>query len=139
LQLIVVADGRLMIVKSFEDLEVWRLAKDLTIKTYRIVTTFPKDEVFGLASQIKRAALSVPANIAEGFGRFHYPDKTKFYLNARGSLLELKNHLLIANDLQFVSKADLNTMIQEIDQLGIKINNLIQVTRKQNLKANAAK
>ena len=81
-------------VKSFEDLEVWQKGKTLTIRIYEIAAHFPKDEVYGITSQIKRAALSVPANIAEGFGRYHFLDKAKFYLNARGSLYELKSHLI---------------------------------------------
>lgn len=78
-------------IKSFEDLEVWQKGKTLTLRIYDIGTHFPKDEVYGITSQIKRAALSVPANIAEGFGRYHFLDKAKFYLNARGSLYELKS------------------------------------------------
>lgn len=62
---------------------------------------------------MKRAALSVPANIAEGFGRYHYMDKAKFYINARGSLLELKSHLLIANKLNFLKKEDLDGVIDK--------------------------
>ena len=92
-----------MEIKSFEDLEVWKRAKELAVKIYKLTTTFPKDEIFGTTSQIKRAVLSVPANIAEGFGRYHYLDKAKFYLNARGSLFELKSHLLVAADLKFIS------------------------------------
>lgn len=72
-------------IKKFEDLEVWQMGKQLAIKIYSLTKSFPKDEIFGLTSQMKRAVLSVPANIAEGFGRFHYPDKAKFYLNARSS------------------------------------------------------
>ena len=89
-------------IKSFEDLEVWQKGKTLTLRIYGIVADFPKDEVYGITSQIKRAALSVPANIAEGFGRYHFLDKAKFYLNARGSLYELKSHLLIATELQLI-------------------------------------
>lgn len=128
-----------MDIKSFEDLEVWKLAKALVLEMYRLTKEFPKEEIFGMTNQINRASLSIPANIAEGSGRFHYPDRTKFYLNARGSLLELKSHLLIANDLKFVSKADLELTIKDIDQLGIKINNLINVTRKQSIKTTVNK
>jgi len=123
-----------MSIKSFEDLEVWQLSKELVTKIYRITKDLPQDEIFGITSQIKRAALSIPANIAEGFGRFHYLDKAKFYLNARGSLLELKSHLLIAFDLKFIDKAVTQQLIQDIDQLGIKLNNFITTTRKKAVK-----
>ena len=71
---------------GFEDLEVWQIGHEMVISIYELTKSLPREEAFGLTSQIKRAALSVPANIAEGFGRYHYMDKAKFYLNARGSL-----------------------------------------------------
>jgi four helix bundle protein len=120
-----------MDIKSFEDLEVWKKAKDLVLKTYKVTEDFPKDEIFGVTSQIKRAALSVPANIAEGFGRYHYLDKAKFYLNARGSLFELKSHMLITADLGFLDGILAAQLIENIDQLGIKLNNLVTATRKR--------
>jgi len=89
-------------IKSFEDLDVWQIGKVLTLKIYELTLHFPKEEVYGMTSQVRRAALSVPANIAEGFGRYHFMDKAKFYLNARGSLYELKSHLLIAQELRFI-------------------------------------
>lgn len=113
-------------IKSFENLDVWQIGKKLTIDIYRLTQGFPKDEVFGLTSQLRRAALSVPANIAEGFGRYHYLDKAKFYLNARGSLNELKSHLLISNELEFINKANFNDALHIIDDLGIRLNNLIK-------------
>ena len=117
-------------IKTFEDLDVWQKGKLLTLKIYEISSHFPKDEVFGISSQVKRAALSVPANIAEGFGRFHYLDKAKFYLNARGSLYELKSHLLIARELGFIRDGAADDSFELIDQLSLKINNLINATRK---------
>lgn len=86
--------------------------------------------MYGITSQIKRAALSVPANIAEGFGRYHFLDKAKFYLNARGSLYELKSHLLIATELRFLKQSDAADLLQAIDQLALQLNNLINATRK---------
>lgn len=119
-----------MEIRSFEDLEVWQIAKELVVKVYELTAVFPKDEIFGITSQIKRASLSIPANIAEGFGRFHYLDKAKFYLNARGSLFELKSHLLIAIELKLLDETITKQLIQDIDRLGVKINNLIGTTRK---------
>ena len=86
--------------------------------------------MYGITSQVKRAALSVPANVAEGFGRYHFLDKAKFYLNARGSLYELKSHLLIATELQFIKVADVADVLQIIEQLSLQINNLINATRR---------
>jgi four helix bundle protein len=108
-------------IKTFEDLDVWQKGKLLTLKIYKISSHFPKDEVFGISSQVKRAALSVPANIAEGFGRFHYLDKAKFYLNARGSLYELKSHLLIARELGFIRDGAADDSFELIDHLSLRL------------------
>ena len=146
----------LKLVNSFEDLEVWQVGKDIVMRVYHLTKDFPKQESFGLTSQMREAALSVPANIAEGFGRYHYLDKAKFYLNARGSLYELKSHLLIAQELGYfrkeirgdsvethrdwVKKIPINynesqsisiNIFQMIDSLSVKLNNLITATRKR--------
>jgi four helix bundle protein len=118
-------------VKSFENLEVWQLGRDLVTKVYTLTASLPESETFGLTAQTKRAALSVPANIAEGFGRYHYMDKAKFYLNARGSLYELKSHLLIAQDLGYLGGSQpVSDILTLIDGLSVKMNNLIASTRK---------
>jgi four helix bundle protein len=117
-------------IRTFEDLDVWQMGRDLTLKIYEFTSHFPKEEVYGMTSQTKRAALSVPANVAEGFGRFHFMDKAKFYLNARGSLYELKSHLLVAKDLGFMRDDMSDSIFQEIDKLSLKLNNLINKTRR---------
>ena len=120
-----------MEVKSFENLEVWQIGRDLVAKVYTLTASLPQSEAFGLIPQIKRAALSVPANIAEGFGRYHYMDKAKFYLNARGSLYELKSHLLIAQDLGYLKGSEpVSDVFTMMDNLSLKLNNLIAATRK---------
>lgn len=126
---------------SFEDLEVWQIGKNIVMEVYQLTTHFPKEESFVLTSQIRRAALPVPANIAEGFGRYHYLDKAKFYLNARGSLYELKSHLLIVQELDYLRQSQpvstslnepqtITSLLNTVDKLGLKINNLISNTRK---------
>jgi four helix bundle protein len=117
-------------IKDFEDLEVWQLGKQLAILTYKLTERFPPNEMYGLISQIRRAAISVPGNIAEGFGRYHYLDRVKFLFNARGSLNELKSHLLIAVELDFSTDASLQSVFELIEILSVKLNNLIAVTRK---------
>jgi four helix bundle protein len=120
-----------MEVKSFENLEVWQIGRDLVTKVYTLTASLPQSEAFGLAAQIKRAALSVPANIAEGFGRYHYMDKARFYLNARGSLCELRSHLLIARDLRYLKRSQpVSDVLTLVDNLSVKLNNLIATTRK---------
>lgn len=117
-------------IKSFEDLEVWQLGKQLAILTYKLTAEFPQKEIYGLTSQIRRAAVSVPGNVAEGFGRYHYMDRVKFFLNARGSLNELKSHLLIADELDFTGDGQLSGVFELIETLSVKLNNLITVTRR---------
>jgi four helix bundle protein len=89
---------------SFRDLRVWQEAMALTVEIYKSTAGFPKHELYGLTQQIRRAAVSIPSNIAEGKG--HYSDKefSRFLFHARGSLLELQTHLLIAEQLQYLSK-----------------------------------
>jgi len=120
-------------IKSFEDLAVWQMGKNITMETYRLTADFPKEEAFVLIPQIRRAALSVPANIAEGFGRYHHLDKARFYLNARGSLYELKSHLLIAQELGYFNQSQsISGLLTTVDKLGLKLNNLISSSRKLN-------
>jgi len=88
---------------SFEKLNVWHLAKDLTIKIYKITSKFPSSEKYGLVSQINRAAISVPSNIAEGSSRIGLKDKSHFYSIAYSSLMELVSHLMIAKELEFLN------------------------------------
>lgn len=114
-----------MVIKSFEDLEVWQLAKKLSLQIYKLTTKFPDEERFGLISQLCSAAVSIAANIAEGFGRYHTKDKINFFYNARGSLLEVKSHSLIAREVGLINDQDLDQILGEIKILGIKLNNFI--------------
>ena len=91
-----------MRIRSYRDLDVWRKAVDLTVECYRLTRSLPRDERFGLSAQIRRAAISVAANIAEGHGRTHRGDYLRHLSIAHGSLTELETHLLIATRLQYV-------------------------------------
>lgn len=114
-----------MIIRNFEDLEIWQLSRDLAIDIYKLTSKFPRSEQFGLTPQIRSAAVSVSANIAEGFGRYHLKDKINFFYNARGSLLEVQSHFLIAEGLGLVEREDLGDIPKKVKNLGIKINNFI--------------
>ncbi len=117
-------------IKSFEDLNVWQKGKRLAVEIYGLTSKFPKEEIYGMTSQIRRASVSVPANLAEGFGRYHFMDKAKFYLNARGSLYELKSHLVIAKELAFIEDGKGDGIFHCIEELSLGINNLINSTRR---------
>jgi len=101
--------GRMESIRSFEDLECWKTARNLRLFVSRqVVAHLPKEERYELASQLRRAARSMTANIAEGFGRFHFRDNYKFCSNARGSLFEVLDHLITAHDDQYITDATLS-------------------------------
>jgi four helix bundle protein len=88
--------------RRFEDLVMWQKSHALTLRTYRITTTFPKHETYGLSAQMRKAAVSVSANIAEGFSKRGRADKARFMNTAQGSLEELRYYFLLSRDLEYV-------------------------------------
>jgi four helix bundle protein len=90
--------------EGFRKLNVWQKAYELTLEIYRITSAFPKNEMYGLTSQLRRAAASVPANIAEGYERNHRKEYLQFLYIAKGSLGEVETFLLLANDLRYLAK-----------------------------------
>jgi four helix bundle protein len=107
---------------SFEKLEIWQLSRMLSIKIYKITSEFPKEELYGLTSQLRRAAVSVSSNIAEGNSRLSQKDKAHFIEVAFSSLMEIMNQLIISKDLDFITEEDLNTFRKDIGELSNKIN-----------------
>src|SRR5512143_43863 len=93
-------------VRDFKDLEVWRLARELGNEIYRMAGALPDIEKFAIATQLRRAATSVTANIAEGFGRFSYQENAQFCRQARGSLFEIRDHLTTCVDQGYVSQVE---------------------------------
>lgn len=91
-------------MNSFEELEVWKKGRELRVFVFHLSKTFPQEEKYGLTSQIKRSSRSITNNIAEGFGRFHFQENIQFCRQARGSLTETLDHMLIAYDEQIVSE-----------------------------------
>lgn len=110
---------------TFQDLRVWQEAIRLTEEIYRATAEFPKHELYGLASQMRRAAVSVPSNIAEGKGHHSTPDFVRFLLHARGSLLELQTQVVIARRLQYLSEVKFSELGQIGDSVGRALNALI--------------
>lgn len=113
-------------VTSFRDLRVWQRGIELVSVVYRVTAGFPRDELFGLVSQARRAAVSVPANIAEGHGRIHRGDFVRHLSIARGSLSELETHLRIGCNLKYLDEQVLPELLQQMDELGRMITALIQ-------------
>ncbi len=118
-----------MAAKSFTELEVWQSGHDLVLLVYSMTKTFPKEELFGLTSQMKRSAASVTANIAEGFGRRGRRDKEQFYLIAAGSLFELKDQLLIARDVAYITNATFQISAELANKCHAQLNALLAVHR----------
>lgn len=110
-------------VKSYKELIVWQKSFNLVLSIYSIMRDMPSDEKFGLTSQIKRSAVSVPSNIAEGFGRKSQKSFSQFLKISRGSLLELETQLLITKELKLIEiNSDIFLKIEEISKM---LNSLI--------------
>ena len=103
--------------KSFRDLVVWRKAHEFALGIYRFTEGFPKKETYGLSSQMRRAAVSIPANIAEGFRKRGKPDKVRFMNTAEGSIEESRNYLILAGDLAYGETGALMILLEEVSRL----------------------
>ena len=115
---------------SFENLEVWRLSRVLVKDIYQVTAEFPKDERFGLTSQLRRASVSVSSNIAEGSTRWSKKDQSRFYEVSFGSLIEILNQLILSADLDFLPEPKLADLRTKIDQIGRMLNALYQSAHK---------
>jgi four helix bundle protein len=111
--------------ESYRDLIAWQKAKALALEVYRCTRKFPKDEIYGLTSQMRRAAISVPSNIAEGKGRYSRKELVQFLFHARGSLLELETQLSIAYDLKYMDSVTFCRFEGKTQELGRILNGLV--------------
>jgi len=115
-----------MSIKSLETLETWRKSKEFSLRIYReVLPVLPSEEKWNLNQQLRRSSLSVPANIAEGYGRFYYQDNIRFCYIARGSLEETLSHLVIANEMGFIPKSLFDSLEQDGEKLTQLINGYI--------------
>ena len=112
-------------MKSFKELEIWQKAIDLTIEIYRITNQFPKKENFILCSQINRSVVSVPSNIAEGWGRGSTKDYIRFLSIARASLMELETQLIISLKLDYFSETEYKNIETKMNSILMMLNKLI--------------
>jgi four helix bundle protein len=120
-----------MTTSGLERLNCWSKARELAVEIYReVVPLLPPEEKYNLASQIKRAAVSVPANIAVGYGRYYYQSNIQFCYNARGSLEELLSHLIITHDLKFISDELFQKLTSEANHLVLLLNGYIAYLKK---------
>lgn len=112
-------------MKTFEDLDCWKKATLLRRTLSELVKGFPQDEKYKLRDQIIRASRSVTANIAEGFGRFHYQEYVQYCRQSRGSLYEIIDHLIVACDEGYISKEEMNKLKSEIESCLAVLNGFI--------------
>lgn len=121
-------------MSKYQDLEVWKTAMELVKEIYFVTKKYPKEELYSLSSQTKRAAVSVPSNIAEGIGRQYKKDTIQFLHVARGSLYELETHLQIAKMVNIVSQNELSELQSKIEKALQLLNGYINYLMKADLR-----
>jgi four helix bundle protein len=126
-------------LKTFEELECWKRAAELRRELSVLVKSFPVEEKYKLVDQIVRASRSATANIAEGYGRFHYQEFIQYCRQSRGSLFELIDHLIVAEEERYISKEDLVNFKSEIQQCCAILNGFINYLQKAKVERNIVK
>lgn len=116
-------------IHFFTDLNAWKEGHSLVLDIYKITKFFPKEEIFGLISQIRRCSVSVTSNIAEGFSRSSYKDKAQFYSISLGSLTELQNQLIISKDIGYIIEEVFTSLYCQTVKVHKIINGLIKNSR----------
>lgn len=116
-------------IQEFTDLNVWKVAHGLVISIYLMVRNFPKFEQYGLSDQMRRAAVSVTSNIAEGFGRQGMKEKLQFYFMAQGSLTELKNQMFVARDVGYIENDTFDQIQNQVGDVYRLLRGLMRSTR----------
>ncbi|MBU8892283.1 MAG: four helix bundle protein [Bacteroidales bacterium] len=111
---------------SFKNLLVWQKAHQFVLEVYNVTKDFPKEELYGLTSQFRRAAISIPANIAEGFTRKGEKDKLRFYNIAQGSLEECRYYILLSKDLGYIIQSEMKEILEEISKMLVSYMNKIK-------------
>ncbi|MDP2861047.1 MAG: four helix bundle protein [bacterium] len=119
-----------MKIVKFTDLDAWKEAHKLTLLIYKATEKFPKSEIYGLTSQLRRAAVSIESCVAEGFCRFHYKDRLNFYYDARGSAGEVQSQVLDGKDLEFIEKGDFESIWSQTEKVILIISGLIRKTQE---------
>lgn len=118
-------------IKSFTDLIVWKKGHELVLMAYRATDSFPLKEQFSLTNQMRRAAVSITSNIAEGFSRQSQKEKIQFYSMAKGSLTELQNQLLIARDIGYIEKNNFIKIANQSVETSKLLNGLIKIIKSR--------
>ena len=118
-------------IKSYRDLLVWQQAMDLAVSCYKLSKKFPKEDMFGLTSQLRRSSASVAANIAEGHGRESSATFIQYLRISQGSLKETETHIILAGRLELGSKPDLQSVLASCDEIGKMLRSLIRAIQEK--------
>jgi four helix bundle protein len=116
-------------IHSFRDLEAWKESHHLVLEVYKVTKKFPKEELFSLVNQLRRAAVSITSNIAEGFARNSYKEKVQFYAVAKGSLTEVESQLLVSRDLGYIRPAEAALLEEHVSKVGRIMTGLIRKSK----------
>ena len=119
---------------SFEDIKAWQLARDFRRDIYEITKTFPREELYCLTAQMRRAAISITSNIAEGYGRYNFQENIQFCRTARGSLIEVLGQLYVALDGNYINQEEFNNLYNKGKNVERAINGYIGFLKGQQLK-----
>ncbi|MBI5066478.1 four helix bundle protein [Candidatus Woesearchaeota archaeon] len=115
--------------QNFKDLQIWKLSFDFASQVYKVTFKFPKDEMYGMTSQLRRAALSISNNIAEGCGRRTNADFCQFLYNSMGSVKECENLLLFAKEQNYLTAEEFANLMNKTDEIGKKLTNFIKAVQ----------
>jgi four helix bundle protein len=119
------------LIESYQDLRVWKEAMDIAELCYRLTKGFPKEEAYGMTSQIRRAAVSIPANIAEGYGRGRRNEYVQFLRIAQGSLKELETHLILVKRVELAPAEAIDYILKRCDEIGKPLRSLIHTLQSR--------
>jgi len=122
--------GDKKVLKSFRELKVWKKAYDLCLEIFRITKKFPREERYVLSYQMRKSALSIPSNIAEGYGRKTRADYIRILYIAYGSACELDTQISLSGDLNYIQETELENIKKEISEVGIMLRALIRALKK---------
>lgn len=113
-------------IRNYPDLDIWKLGKTIVVDVYKATAAYPKEEIYGITSQMKRSAVSIPSNIAEGFNRFHNKEYRQFLYIVLGSCAELATQIEISSDLKFIDGALKDSLLEKLDHETRMLRNLIK-------------
>jgi len=120
-----------MKITSFTDLSAWKEGHKLVLLVYKLTKHFPRDELFGLTSQMRRCVVSITSNVAEGFSRNSWKEKLQFYSTALGSITELQNQLLVSRDVDYLSKENFKQVAEQSIVVSKLVNGLIKKSKSE--------